>query len=417
MGQIVAGRFPLRQCLSARRESAVFLTTLAGEGSPAAAIRLTAVNPHWESAASLTHPHLIRIFESGRATLAGREIFYLVMEYADDNLAEVLKLRPLTPGEALEVLRAALDAVKFLHSQGFVHGRLRSSNVLAAGDKLKISPGNLRHSGDRAEDVRALGALMAEALTQRRPAGNDPPPGLPDPFRQIVHGCLDPSRRWTLDNVTAVLDPEAPPPLRRRPRYALWTAGGALILAVVAVVFAFRGSSSSAAPSEDSRPAPKAVSAAPAPDRPSLPKPSPAPSAPSRAGSAPAPVRTQTMPVQAPVETPAPVAPPPAQPPQAKPAPAAAEGGIVERVMPAVPRKAQNTIRGSVRVAVRVRTNEAGLVTLATFDSPGPSRYFAQLALDAAGRWRFQPRPEPSEWLLRFTFTRGEVRVEASPGR
>jgi TonB family protein len=52
----------------------------------------------------------------------------------------------------------------------------------------------------------------------------------------------------------------------------------------------------------------------------------------------------------------------------------------------------------------------AGNVANAEIDSPGPSRYFADLALKAAWRWEFTPpesggRSVPSEWLIRFEFS------------
>jgi len=68
------------------------------------------------------------------------------------------------------------------------------------------------------------------------------------------------------------------------------------------------------------------------------------------------------------------------------------------------------TIHGVVRVSVRVKVDPTGNVSEATLDSPGPSAYFADLALKAARRWQFNS-PEagghsvPSEWLIRFRFT------------
>jgi TonB family protein len=88
-----------------------------------------------------------------------------------------------------------------------------------------------------------------------------------------------------------------------------------------------------------------------------------------------------------------------------------------------VPRNARNTIRGNVRVSVRVSVDHAGKVSAAKLDSPGPSRYFANLALQAARNWRFQPpqidgHSVASEWILRFQFGRTETQVlpaEAAP--
>ncbi|PYT27203.1 MAG: hypothetical protein DMG58_20665 [Acidobacteria bacterium] len=64
-----------------------------------------------------------------------------------------------------------------------------------------------------------------------------------------------------------------------------------------------------------------------------------------------------------------------------------------------------------MHVGVRVRLDASGGVTDATLDSPGPSRYFARLALQAARRCEFGPpksndRAVSGEWVLRFEFRR-----------
>jgi hypothetical protein len=49
-------------------------------------------------------------------------------------------------------------------------------------------------------------------------------------------------------------------------------------------------------------------------------------------------------------------------------------------------------------------------------ENPGPSKYFARLASDAAGGWKFVPADnrDPRVWLLRFDFTRSGARVNAT---
>jgi TonB family protein len=87
----------------------------------------------------------------------------------------------------------------------------------------------------------------------------------------------------------------------------------------------------------------------------------------------------------------------------------------VHEALPDVPAKASSTIEGKVRVSVKVRVDPSGRVASAEIDSPGPSRYFAELALKAARRWEFIPakvdgQPVPSDWMLRFEFTRTTTR-------
>jgi TonB family protein len=81
-----------------------------------------------------------------------------------------------------------------------------------------------------------------------------------------------------------------------------------------------------------------------------------------------------------------------------------------------VPSKARRTIQGKVQVSVRVHIDPSGSVTLAELDSAAPSKYFAQLALEAARRWKFAParaadREVADEWILRFEFFRTDTKV------
>jgi TonB family protein len=95
---------------------------------------------------------------------------------------------------------------------------------------------------------------------------------------------------------------------------------------------------------------------------------------------------------------------------------ASARGEVLDQVLPEVSQKARATIHGTVRVSVLLRVDAAGNVSEAKFDSPGPSKYFADLALKAARRWEFDPpeaggRSVPSEWRVRFQFSQSGVKT------
>jgi TonB family protein len=81
---------------------------------------------------------------------------------------------------------------------------------------------------------------------------------------------------------------------------------------------------------------------------------------------------------------------------------------VVHQEIPKVPRSARQTIHGHVRVAVRVTVNSSGAVVSEVLAEPGPSRYFAQLAVKAAGKWKFSHGQDQAsrEWLVRFVFSR-----------
>jgi TonB family protein len=76
--------------------------------------------------------------------------------------------------------------------------------------------------------------------------------------------------------------------------------------------------------------------------------------------------------------------------------------------MPDVPRGARRTIRGDIKVWVRVIVDPDGSVFAAVADRGGPSSYFQRLAIDAAKRWTFPPADTASRRVLqiRFDFTR-----------
>ncbi len=421
-GQVVDGRFPLLRYLGGGERSAVFETATDDPTLPKAAIKLVRPDPdeaetqlvRWESAAALEHPHLLRLFQIGRCQLDDVELIYVVMEYADEALSQVVLQRPLSPAEALDILGPTLDALTYVHAQGFVHGRVRPSNLLAVGDRLKLSSDRLCRTGPArrnsdpldvydapetaaggltpAADVWSLGVTLTEALTQRSQAV--PPEGLSAPLAPVVRGCLerDANRRWTLAQIQASLRPAAaqPPPAAAQPSDKRWRTA-ALVAAMVvaaAIVAGPRLARRRAAPAQPSSALPQAVETATPEAAIQTPKP-----------VAPAPTPEATQPVAA----------------MTPPAPAAT-GEVQHRVMPEVLSRAQHSIRGRVRVKVKIRVNEAGAVTHAELESRGPSRYFAERALEASRQWTFTPAG-PTQWLLHWEFERSGTKVRPEPLR
>jgi TonB family protein len=91
------------------------------------------------------------------------------------------------------------------------------------------------------------------------------------------------------------------------------------------------------------------------------------------------------------------------------PAPALASAGVVHQAIPDVPRHARESIRGRIKITVRVSVDRSGNVVGERLVNSGSSKYFARLATDAAAKWKFVPADKQGsrEWLLRFEFTRG----------
>ena len=87
-----------------------------------------------------------------------------------------------------------------------------------------------------------------------------------------------------------------------------------------------------------------------------------------------------------------------------------ASPSTIHEEIPDVPPRARHTIRGHIRVSVRVMVDQDGTVFAALVDQPGPSRYFRRLAIEAAKKWTFPPADQPDApqrlELVRFVFSR-----------
>lgn len=450
-GQVVNGEFHLRHFLGGGEHSAVFLTERGVREVQKAAIKLIPAPPgyaelqlsRWELAAKLSHPHLIRLFQMGHCNLGNKGLLYVVMEYAEESLSEILPHRPLTPAEAREMLAPALHALAYVHGQGFVHGHLKPANVMAVDDQLKISSDGLCPIGEsggrlgkpgaydapetaeggisKAGDVWSLGITLVEALTQRLPVWQELeevepllPETLPAPFLDIARHCLrrDPQRRWTVADIATRLQQPSPVPQQQtvprpqeafaRRRYIVPTV--AVAVAVAAMLGGLRLLHRR---QETQRPP-----SIPLEQQSVQPKPATVPVTPETGQST---QRTSTKEQGSSGAVPSPTSP------QSKTVKKTPTGGLVQgqvfdEVLPDVPQKARDTIQGTVRVSVRVRVDPSGNVVGVTLDSPGPSKYFAGLALQAARRWSFWPakvngRNVPSEWILRFEFERTATKV------
>jgi TonB family protein len=88
-------------------------------------------------------------------------------------------------------------------------------------------------------------------------------------------------------------------------------------------------------------------------------------------------------------------------------------------VIPDVSKSARDTVRGTIRVSVRVIVDKDGNVLAATADEPGPSRYFERISVEAARRWTFAPTAaeEQRVMLVRFYFKRSGTTARAIPAK
>jgi TonB family protein len=508
-GHLVNGKFQLKKYLGGSDESAVFLTEDPGREPQPAAIKLIAAGPgnaelqlaRWGVAQRLPHPHLIRLLHTGRCRLDSRELIFAVMEYAEENLAQVLPQRALTPQEAREMLAPTLGALAFLHGQGYVHGHLAPANVMAIKDQLKLTSDSMCRIGENvpdsakptvydppemaggvrspAADVWSLGMTLTEVLTQRLPSWTaqdqpaDPvvPENLPAPFQEIVRGCLrrDPGRRFTIAEIGAWVGLRLPagplqPPARTAeakplPEERSTVPGLGTIARAASAAQRSEVPGSAASPQAESpvqrfafpgavavlalaaliallgllrrQPEPRPHAAAvKAQQKPQAQEPTAArPSRQTATKSSPSAPSSAKTSHEQPAASANSIPPAPAS--QMKPSPAGLrsaastvapvnrgpqESAVVQQVLPDVPQSASNTIHGTVRVSVRINVDPSGTVEGAELDSPGPSRYFARLALQSAQGWKFAPSSEDAarEFVLHFEFRNSGPRAFAT---
>ncbi len=405
--------FPLRQYLGGDDEHGVFLTERGGEEPRKAAIKIFHADPdsterelrRWRLAAELAHPNLMLLFERGTwqvdtGQLNKIPLLYLVMEYADEDLSQVIPERPLTVAEAKDVLGPALDALAYLHSKGFVHGHVKPSNFMAIDGRLKISSDGITKAGPGtpapADDVWSLGMTLVEVLTQRPmvwdAAGTrDPalPESLPREFQELVRNMLrrDPEARWT---VAQIQHPEqrverVNVSRQSEPRRGFTAKAGTalvlLMLVLVAGTLLLR----------------RRESGAVLPSTPAPTEPAPAVQPPVKSATRkPSPLKREPKQASAPVEP---------------------QGEIVRQAMPKVLPQARRTINGRVVVTVRVDVNSSGSVSNAALESPASSEYFANAALKASKEWKFARDERPRSWILRFEFTRAGTKVAVAKAK
>lgn len=260
-----------------------------------------------------------------------------------------------------------------------------------------------------AADVWSLGMTPVEVLGQRLPVWDrneqrDPevPETLPTAFQDIARHCLrrDPKLRRTVADIANRLNPRTvrrpTQHDRRGPLARSWYLISAVILLlaltrIVGVELLNRATDSSGEPSRATEKAPTTTLMG-APQRGST-----ALSEKKQATLSENPGSSDVLPRSLRTSSAAESATPSGE---------ASGGGVIHQVLPNVPSKARDTIQGTVRVGISVNLDFSSSVTDAAIESPGPSRYFANLALKAAQQWKFAPGRGPSrDWTIRFDFS------------
>jgi TonB family protein len=441
-GQVIDGQFPLRQYLGGSDHSAVFLTERGKPQPKKAAIKLVSASAapedqlgRWQAAARLSHPNLLQLFETGRCQFDNENYFYVVMQYAEEDLSEILPSRALSVTEVQDMLPPLLTALRHVHSQGMVHGHVKPANIMAVNDQLKLSSDSISAAGKKvkssdelgiydapeskelgqtaASDMWSLGMTLVEVLTQR-PAMREAAPGelllpqtMPMPFREIAAQCLrrDPRERWTIDQIQQRLWPEKERKAASRPAVVASEAVDAeevpkrrlrpvvvvvVVLVALLILLKFlRRSPQSTTPASTTAAGVQKTRGGASDTRTATGNP-----------NRPASTRDSSQPGNG-----------------ANAAPSDAGGAnaaILEQVMPDISRGARNTIEGTIKINVRVSVDSTGAVSDARLERRGPSEYFARKTMEAARKWKFAPNAARA-WVLHFELRRSGTRAIPQP--
>jgi hypothetical protein len=464
--QVINGLYPLRRVLGVSSHSAVFLTEYEASHSAAAIKFIRADAPlaelqlaRWRAAAAISHPHLIRLLAWGQCRLGSHELLFVVMEYAEQSLAQILGQRALTFDEVQEMMGPTLAALSFIHRSDWVHGQVKPSNICVVDDVLKLASDVLRPAGESsvgtvefspydapeetagsrssAGDLWGVGMTVVAALSQypvarRHEQSHIPlPPSVTPAFAAAIRQCLslDPDRRPNASDLEAQL------------KSADLSSSITVPLPLVGAEAARVDDGRSRARVDDGRSRARvddgrsrarvdggrsrnmistpyilggiAVLAAAVWSgvhfihaRTRLAQQTPASPI---SGAASAVVASSTRTEQPPSR----VGARPASPPAAN--PGAPTGLVLHEEIPRVPSSALGTIHGRIKVGVRVAVNDAGNVTDTALQYPSSSRYFAHIASESAKAWRFAPASarQSRKWLLQFEFTRAGVEANA----
>jgi serine/threonine-protein kinase len=184
-----------------------------------------------QSAASLNHPSIVAVYDTGEDEAGPTHVPYIVMEYVDGRtLRELLRDdRRLLPERALEITDGVLRALDYSHRNGIVHRDIKPGNVMLTrsaevkvmdfgiaravsdaqatmtqtaqviGTAQYLSPEQAR--GERVDarsDLYSTGCLLYELLTGRPPFTGDSPVAIA--YQHVRENPIPPSR----------VDPEIP---------------------------------------------------------------------------------------------------------------------------------------------------------------------------------------------------------------
>ena len=244
--------------------------------------------PEVRHASEISHPNVCKIFEIHTASTSDGEVDFLTMEFLEgETLATRLGRGPMPEAEARTIAVQICEGLAEAHRNRVVHGDLKSNNVILAQDAgggvravitdfgLARKPlgrtedigfgamGSSQAGGtpdymapelwkgeapSAASDVYALGVILYELASGRKPYGADvpleerlqrKPPPLHMKWDRVLARCLDPEPARRFRNAGEVVQALAPSSSRK---WAL-AAAAAAVLVVATGVLSYQGAS------------------------------------------------------------------------------------------------------------------------------------------------------------------------------
>jgi eukaryotic-like serine/threonine-protein kinase len=178
-----------------------------------------------QSAASLNHPSIVAVYDTGEDMATGVPVPYIVMEYVDGRTVRDLlqEGHRLLPERSLEIIDGVLRALDYSHQAGIVHRDIKPGNVMVTrngdvkvmdfgiaramsdaqatmtqtaqviGTAQYLSPEQAR--GERVDsrsDLYSTGCLLYELLCGRPPFTGDSPVAIA--YQHVRENPVPPSR-------------------------------------------------------------------------------------------------------------------------------------------------------------------------------------------------------------------------------
>ncbi|MFD5319431.1 Stk1 family PASTA domain-containing Ser/Thr kinase [Streptomyces sp. NPDC127098] len=120
-----------------------------------------------QSAASLNHPAITAVYDTGEDHVNGVPMPYIVMEYVEGSTLRDLLVagRGLLPERVLEIHVGVLQALEYSHAAGIVHRDIKPANVMLTrtGQVKVMDFGIARASGDSGMTMTQTSAVIGTA--------------------------------------------------------------------------------------------------------------------------------------------------------------------------------------------------------------------------------------------------------------